>query len=140
MNKFIIDTNIYIDFYNTGKFKEIIYQKKYPDVIYVSSLVIMELLAGAFTKENHAIIANLIKTARARSKIISPSQNDYFEAGKLLAKLQSEMGYDLKKTYNISNDVLIALCARRIGATVLTQNKRDFNSISKLKNFYLQII
>ncbi|MBL7095113.1 PIN domain-containing protein [candidate division KSB1 bacterium] len=113
MSKYIIDTNIYIDFYNTGKFKEIIYQKKYPEIIYVSSVVIMELLAGAFIKENHAIIANLIKTAHARAKIISPSQNDFFEAGKILAKLQSETGYDLKKAYSITNDVLIALSARR---------------------------
>jgi len=50
MHKIIFDTNIYIDFYNTGKFKEFIYQKRYPEIIYVSSIVIMELLAGAFQK------------------------------------------------------------------------------------------
>ena len=59
---------------------------------------------------------------------------------KILAKLQSEKGYDLKKSYQLTNDVLIALSARSTGATVFTQNKRDFETIKELKGFKLQII
>ena len=95
MNKVLIDTNIYIDFYNTEKFQDIIYQKRYPEIIYVSSIVIMELLAGAFTRVDIAIIQNLIKTAQKSYKIITPTLHDYIEAGKILAKFQSEKGYDL---------------------------------------------
>ena len=140
MYKIIIDTNIYIDFYNTGKFKEFIYQKRYPEIIYVSSVVLMELLAGAFSKSDVAIVNNLIKIAQASNKIITPTQHEYIDSGKILAKLQSEKGYDLKKSFHITNDVLIALSARRIGATVFTQNKRDFETIKEFKDFTLQII
>lgn len=140
MNKIVIDTNVYIDFYNTEKFKDILYQKRYPEIIYISSIVITELLAGAFTRTDIAIIQSLIKTAQKSRKIITPTQHDYIEAGKILAKLQSEKGYDLKKSYHITNDVLIALCARRIGATVFTQNKRDFETIKEFKDFKLQTV
>ena len=140
MYKIILDTNIYIDFYNTGKFKEIIYQKRYPEIICVSSIVIMELLAGAFTQADIAIIQNLIKTAQNSKKIITPKQHDYIEAGKILARLQSEKGYDLKKSYQLTNDMLITLSTRRIGATVFTQNKRDFETIKEFKDFKLQIV
>jgi len=140
MYKIIIDTNIYIDFYNTGKYKEFIYQKRYPEIIYVSSVVLMELLAGSFSRSDIAIINNLIKIAHASNKIITPTQHDYIDSGNILAKLQSEKGYDLKKSYHISNDVLIALSARRIGATVFTQNKRDFETIKEFKDFKLQVI
>lgn len=140
MNKIIIDTNIYIDFYNTGKYKEIIYQKQYPEIIYVSSVVIMELLAGTFSRSDTAIVNNLIKIARTSKKIITPSHHDYIDAGKILAKLQSGKGYDLKKSYQLTNDVLIALSARRNGATVYTQNKKDFETIKTFKDFKLQII
>jgi len=140
MNKIIIDTNIYIDFYNTGKFKEFIYRKRYPEIIYISSVVIMELLAGAFSRSDVAIVNNLIKIAQASNKIITPTQHDYINSGKILARLQSEKGYDLKKSYHITNDVLIALSAQRIGATVFTQNKKDFETIKAFKDFKLQVI
>jgi len=140
MNKILIDTNVYIDFYNIEKFKEIIYQKRYPEIIYLSSIVIMELLAGAFTRADIAIIQNLIKTAQKSYKIITPTLHDYIEAGNILAKLQSEKEYDLKKSYQITNDVLIALSARRTGATVFTQNKKDFETIKEFKDFKLKII
>ena len=140
MSKIIIDTNIYIDFYNTGKFREIIYQRRYPEIIYISSIVIMELLAGAFSKNDITIITNLIQTAKASKKIINPIQSNYIEAGNILAEIQSEKGYNLKKAYNITNDVLIALCARTIGATLLTQNRKDFEIIKEFKDFSLQVI
>ncbi len=140
MNKIIIDTNIYIDFYNSGKFKEFIYQRRYPEIIYLSSVVIMELLAGAFSKSDIAIVNNLIKIAHASNKIITPNQHDYHESGIILSKLQLEKGYDLKKSHHITNDVLIAMSARRIGATVVTQNKRDFETIKEIKDFKLQIL
>ncbi len=137
MHKTIFDTNIYIDFYNTGKFKEFIYQKRYPEIIYVSSVVIMELLAGAFTKNDKMLINNLIKTAKAGNKIVTPNQEDYSESGKILAKLQMKKGYNLKKTYALTNDVLIALSVRRIGATLVTQNRKDFEMRSEFKSLSL---
>lgn len=38
------------------------------------------------------------------------------------------------------NDVLIALCARRIGARVLTYNGRDFRLIRRHRDFALHVL
>ncbi|MCU0643521.1 MAG: hypothetical protein MUC94_04610 [bacterium] len=99
----------------------------------------MELLAGAFTKNDKMLINNLIKTAKAGNKIVTPNQEDYSEAGKILAKLQMKKGYDLKKAYALTNDVLIALSVRRIGATLVTQNRKDFEMISEFKYLSLHL-
>ncbi|MFQ6039344.1 MAG: type II toxin-antitoxin system VapC family toxin [Candidatus Poribacteria bacterium] len=129
MNRIIIDTNIYIDYFNSGKHAQIIYQEGYPQVIHVSSIVLMELMAGSFSRTEVAIVNNIVKVAKSANKIVTPIYTDYVEAGRILVKLQSEKGYDLKKAYSLTNDVLIALSARRIGATVVTQNRRDFEAI-----------
>jgi len=38
------------------------------------------------------------------------------------------------------NDILIALCARRIGATLLTHNGQDFRLIRRHKEFALRVL
>jgi predicted nucleic acid-binding protein len=73
-------------------------------------------------------------------KLIVPLWSDYVDAGRLLAKLQSQKGYEIKKTLGLTNDVLIALSARRIGATAITQNRKDFEAIQSVKNFKLKIV
>lgn len=47
MRRFIIDTNLYIDWLNAGKHESIIFQ---PDAVkFMSTVVMMELLAGAYS-------------------------------------------------------------------------------------------
>jgi predicted nucleic acid-binding protein len=38
------------------------------------------------------------------------------------------------------NDVLIALTARSIGATVVTRNERDFALVRSLRRFELEVV
>lgn len=61
-------------------------------------------------------------------------------AGEILAKLQREKGYELKKTASLANDCLIATSARNLGATVVTQNARDFVAISEVFKLEIQIV
>jgi hypothetical protein len=141
MNKFLPDTNIYIDYYKLDKFTEIL-EPNQPsnDIIYVSALVILELFSGAFDRSQIAFLDNLAKVSKKGNKIVVPLWSDYVEAGRLLSKLQSQKGYEVKKTLGLTNDVLIALSARRIGATVITQNKKDFEAIKSVRDFKLKIV
>jgi predicted nucleic acid-binding protein len=41
---------------------------------------------------------------------------------------------------SLVNDVLIALSARAIGATVLTSNARDFAAIREVRSFSLTVV
>ena len=48
--------------------------------------------------------------------------------------------YDLASARGLSNDVLIALSARAIGAVVVTQNDRHFAAINRVRPFKLSIV
>jgi predicted nucleic acid-binding protein len=59
-------------------------------------------------------------------RIISMNANMFLKAGAI--------------SQGFSQDVLIALSASTIGATLFTSNKRDFEKISRYLNFRLKII
>jgi predicted nucleic acid-binding protein len=44
------------------------------------------------------------------------------------------------KTSTFWNDLLIALCARQVGATVVTHNARDFEMLRRFFRFDLHIL
>jgi predicted nucleic acid-binding protein len=140
MDKIIVDTNVYIDFFNSGQFSELFFQIKYPTLIYLSSIVLMELRAGAFTRTDIKIVHALERTYRKNRRLLSPVPSDFVTAGEILARLQQKEAYELKKTASITNDVLIALGARRIGATVITQNRKDFEAIRRARDLKLFIL
>ena len=100
----------------------------------------MELRAGAFARTDIEIVQALARTYRKSRRVLVPGDTEFLSAGEMLAKLQEREGYDLKKTASITNDVLIALSARQIGATVVTQNRRDFEAIRRCKHFDLLIM
>lgn len=100
----------------------------------------MELRAGAFTRTDIKIVQALARTYRKSRRVLVPGDIEFLSAGEMLAKLQEREGYDLKKTASITNDVLIALSARQIGATVGTQNRRDFEAIKRSRHFDLLIL
>jgi len=131
LNKVIFDTNIYIDFLNQSKYSDRIYNPDY--LVYLSSVVLMELFAGSSVKEEIRDLEKLCKLYKRKNKLIVPSVEDYIEAGKIAAKMIANLGYDLKKSYWLLNDILIALSSQRIGAIVITQNRKDFEAIKKFK-------
>jgi len=80
-------------------------------------------LLHCHTRLNHFTLAG---------RLITPSTRDYERAGEIIARLQSEKGYTIKKSASITNDCLIASSARSIGATLYTQNKKDFEAIQEI--------
>ena len=72
--------------------------------------------------------------------MLLPTAPVYEEAGDVLQRLRTELGYDVSGAVSLSNDILIALSARSIGATVVTQNRSDFEAIQTLCPFKLVVI
>lgn len=56
------------------------------------------------------------------------------------SRLQADRGDSLSTRHSITNDVLIALSARSIGATVVTQNGRDYRAIQAVRPSQLLVI
>jgi len=133
MLKKLIDTNILIDrLQNPEQHRDIFMSE---GVVYLSAVVFMELLAGAHTKQAGKAVYDLYNHFRRLDRLVIPSAVDYERAGDILARLQTAKGYTIKKSASITNDCLIAATARSIGATLYSQNRKDFEAIRELMDF-----
>lgn len=127
--KVIFDTSIYIPFINKGI--------SYPNtelpigkpLLYMSAVVIGELYAGAFDRVSVKLLDRMYKSFETVGRLIIPDSSDWQRAGKIIAKLSKKYGFEDIFLARITNDVLISLSARRIGAIVVTSNIRDFLKI-----------
>jgi predicted nucleic acid-binding protein len=99
----------------------------------------MELAAGARSTGDRRALTLLFTAFRKAGRILVPTRSVYEEAGEVLRRLQAEMNYNVSGAYSLANDVLIALSARSIGATVITQNQADFEAIRTLRPFKLAV-
>jgi predicted nucleic acid-binding protein len=127
MLKKLVDTNIIIDRFSNPLLHQDIFLSD--GFIYLSAVVLMELKAGAHTKESNAAVHDIRSLFVRLGRIITPSMKDYETAGEILAGLQRSKGYDIKKSASLTNDCLIAASARSMGALLYTQNKKDFQAI-----------
>lgn len=133
MLKKLIDTNIFIDrFYHPEAHRDIFLSE---GVVYLSSVVLMELRAGAHTPEAIKAVKELGEFFRRLDRIVLPSLRDYERAGQMLAQLQAVKGYEIKKSASITNDCLLAASARSLGAALFSQNKKDFQAIREVFDF-----
>lgn len=137
MRRLVIDTNIYIDWFNVGRHEDILFQ---PNAVkHLSAIVLMELRAGAFSRADRRLVRHVESAFEKAGRVLAPSRAVFAEAGDVLRRLQ-ERGYRIEVSRSIVNDVLIALSARSIGAIVVTQNERDFKAIQSVRPFELRIV
>jgi predicted nucleic acid-binding protein len=133
MLKKLIDTNIFINRFRNPQHHRDIFMSE--GVVYLSAVVFMELRAGAHTKNAAKAVYDLYNHFRRLDRLVIPSATDYERAGDILARLQTTKGYTIRKSASITNDCLIAASARSIGATLYSQNRRDFEAIRELMDF-----
>jgi len=138
MQRVVIDTNLYVDWLNEGQHEAVLFQRE--AVKYLSAVVLMELLAGAFSARDRRLVREVTSAFARVRRILVPTVSIYEEAGDVLRRLQKSQGYTLASAYGLVNDVLIALSARSIGATVITQNQRDFVAIQTIRPFKLALV
>ena len=138
MRRLVIDTSVYIDWLNKGRHEELLFQRD--AVKYLSAVVLMELRAGAVLRADRRILQRLETAFEGAGRILTPSQALFAQAGDTLRRLQLEAGHNIGGSHSIANDVLIALSARSIGATVVTQNERDYRAIERIRPFRLAIV
>ncbi len=138
MRRVIIDTNVYIDWMNEGRYETVLFQRD--TLKYLSAVVMMELSAGAFSLRDRRLVKEVTSAFARAGRIVAPAVAIYEEAGVVLRRLQQLKSYTVSGAYGLVNDVLIALSARSIGATVITQNERDFVAIRGIRPFDLAVV
>ncbi len=138
MRRVVIDTNLYIDWLNAGRHEGVLFQRD--AVKYLSAVVMLELHAGAFSPRDRRVVRGVVAAFDRTDRILVPSGAVYEDAGHVLRALQASRGYQVAGVPSLVNDVLIALSARSIGATVVTSNARDFVAIREVRPFKLTVV
>jgi predicted nucleic acid-binding protein len=133
--KAILDANLFIDYWASGAREDLIEHR--PLVRYLSAVVLMELRSGIRSERERRDIDALEARHRNRSRTPAPSQDASRRAGDLLDRLR-RAGYEVRAA-SLVNDLLIALTARELGATVLTRD-RDFLTLRRFLDFDLELV
>jgi predicted nucleic acid-binding protein len=127
MSKYVIDTQMLIragrNHHEAERMDEVLSASS---PVYLSSVVAKELLSGAHKHELRGLEKHLLRPLEKLGRVVTPTHRAWRDAGRILYKLRT-MGW--KITPSLTNDVLIAVSATQIGATVVHDNARDYNAI-----------
>ena len=123
------DTSVYIENFRTGRFTPQILQSDF--IPRCSSVVLHELLRGARARLEVRFVRDLLK----RCRIVTPTESQWMQAAEVLSAIRRREHYEVGKIRDLAFDVLIALSARSIGATVITSNVVDFRAIRRHLRF-----
>lgn len=127
--KFILDTNVYIEATSESGWRQ--FEKVIIPIlpfVYLCSVVSFEL-AQAGKEREEELLSHHIKALERVGRVITPSFDDW---------LNSAIFTRQKKRKSDLCDVLIAQCARSIGAVVFTFNFKDFLPLSKILGFQIR--
>ena len=132
---FIIDSNVYIRAFNNLAFGVELQQfhRQHLPKLILSIVVAHELLVGATTPaKERSLRRGLIEPFRVRRRLHIPTQRTWDLAATVDRRLRRMKGFagSLSRR-SFSNDILIAVTARDLGATIITENENDFTIIAK---------
>jgi len=106
--------------------------------VWLSSVVLEELYAGASTRSRH-IVERLERDFQRAGRILVPSLTDWTQTGKVLALLGAKYDYEQIGKGRLTNDSLIAMSAGRLRITVITANARDFAKLAEFRPFQWRV-
>ena len=127
----ILDTGVYIGHWEAGAHDALLSDVRKGFVVRHSAVVLSELRRGARSQAARQRVEGLFRLARI---VWEPKAADWWEAGKLVREVGDREGWELNKRREFQNDALIALTARRYGATVVTTNRTDFSLLKSRLN------
>lgn len=133
MDRYVIDTQLLIRAGRNHHEAERLNEILSASVVYLSSVVAKELMAGAHEGELRDLEKHLFGPLERLGRVVTPLHTAWKDAGRILYKLRST-GWQI--TPSLTNDVLIAVSVTQIGATLVHDNPRDYNAIQR---FYLRL-
>lgn len=124
----VIDSSVYIGHWERGLYEETLTAVRKAFIVRHSAVVLSELRRGARTRPAQRLVDALAALAREPWE---PNADDWWQAGRLIRTIGDAEGWGIGKRREFQNDALIALTARRYGATVVTCNREDFALLSE---------
>jgi predicted nucleic acid-binding protein len=138
----LLDTNVYLFAIKSDEGAAFFESRFVPLVFqtYLSGIVTEELYAGALDQGAVRLVERYVGALERAGRDISPTFQDWKEAGKLVAQLTRKEPGRKSSVQQMLNDILLALSARRIGADLFTFNRDDFEVIHRHKRFSLKVL
>jgi predicted nucleic acid-binding protein len=138
----LLDTNVYLHAMRSDAGAAFFESRFLPLVFqtYVSAVVAEELYAGALDRQAIRLTEEYVGALERAGRVVAPSFQDWKQAGAIIARITRKEPHLKSKMQQLLNDVLIALCARRIGADLYTFNRRDFDLIRRHRLFSLKVL
>jgi predicted nucleic acid-binding protein len=96
---------------------------------FLCSVVLLELRLGADTPRRQRAVDRVLAAFPTR-RLIAPLPPLFDQAGRLFRALHGD-GSGFDDRLGLVNDLLLALTARQIGATLVTSNLDDFRQIAR---------
>lgn len=135
----VFDTNVYIAALREGlggaAFDRL--QEAGPRT-FLASVVSAELRVGVRDEGGLAMVIALDKRFERLGRIVVPTAGSWNDVGDVLAKIAHREPSLRTKVRGLWNDALIAMSARQIGATVVTENVRDFGLLRRYMRFEME--
>ena len=140
--KYLFDTNLYIAACQSEAQQVQFRTTLFPllPTTFLSAVVAYELYVNAQDRRTQGLVREFIGPMERTGRVVSPTFADWIEASAIVTAIEEKDRSWRSKLPALLNDILIALSARRIGATVLTSNATDFRLIYRHKEFALHVV
>jgi predicted nucleic acid-binding protein len=127
--RILLDTNVFIAYLRSGRHGTWVWGGRESRIRFLSAVVLLELRVGADTPRRERAV-DRIQAAFPAERLVAPTTGLFDRAGALFRMLHGN-GQGLRDRLGPMNDLLIALTAWRIGATVVTGNRGEFSRIAE---------
>jgi predicted nucleic acid-binding protein len=140
--RYVLDTNVYLEACRSEGRKSQFRQTFFPllPVTFLASVVAYELNVNARNGHTRTLLQEFIGPMERTGRFVSPTFSDWVDAAAIVTAIETKARGWRSKLPFLLNDILIALCARRIGAVIVTYNKDDFQLIRRYKDFSLRVL
>ena len=105
---------------------------------FLASVVSAELRAGAADQTGRLAVLELVDRFDRLGRVVTPDARSWNLAGDVLADIRRREPGRQAKIASLWNDALIALSARQIGASIVTDNVKDFELLRRSVQFDLE--
>jgi predicted nucleic acid-binding protein len=140
--KYLLDTNVYVDASRSVVGREQFMATFFPllPATYLSAVVAYELMVNVADRRNRGHLEDFLRPLERTGRVVTPTFDDWMEASALVTLIAVRDRGWRSKLPGLLNDILIALSARRVGAMVLTRNRKDFALIRRHRGFSLRVL
>ncbi|MGB8886792.1 MAG: type II toxin-antitoxin system VapC family toxin [Candidatus Korobacteraceae bacterium] len=136
----LLDSSVYISALRRGEDTALAGTYLADDTaVWLSSVVLEELYAGAKAKDTHAV-ERLEKGFARQGRILVPNFQDWIQAGRTLASLSAKYDSEQIGRGRLTNVALIAMSAGRRDIQIITTNQKDFSRLAEIRSFRWKLI